>query len=132
MSEITDGTMHTLFISEGIAPELADVYTGPLGQVIAGNLGGALFNARLAPNSRDPDVIERMCPRLAGDVEYPAPCTVGSETSPMLAAAARSYHPFGVVASKVDGSVSFVFDDVDLVVWQSSGTRAGNEIPTTN
>jgi prepilin-type N-terminal cleavage/methylation domain-containing protein len=131
MSEITDGTMHTLLVSEGIAPVLADVYTGPLGQVISGNLGGALFSARLAPNSGEPDEIERICPRQAGDAEYPAPCTPGSEASPMLAAAARSYHPFGVVASKVDGSVSFVFDDVDLVVWQSSGTRAGNEIPET-
>ena len=49
MSEITDGTMHTLFISEGIAPGLADMYTGPLGQVIAGNLGGALIQRAIGP-----------------------------------------------------------------------------------
>jgi hypothetical protein len=128
LCEITDGTTHTLLISEGISPLLSTVYTGPLGGVIAGNIGGALFNAKLAPNSSESDIVERMCPRLAGDFEYPAGCMVGASVA-SITSAARSYHRGGVVASKVDGSVSFVFDDIDLAIWQASGTRAGNEVP---
>jgi prepilin-type N-terminal cleavage/methylation domain-containing protein len=127
LSDIIDGTMHTLLISEGIAPVSLPKYCGPLGEVISGNIGGALFDARLAPNSNEPDRIERMCPREAGDVEYPSLCQF-APNSAQATAAARSYHPGGVVASRVDGSVTFVFDDIDVKVWQAAGTRAGEEI----
>jgi prepilin-type N-terminal cleavage/methylation domain-containing protein len=128
LSDIIDGTTHTLLVSEGIAPVSSQNYCGPLGEVISGNIGGALFDARLTPNSNETDRIERMCPRLAGDLEYPSACQVVGN-SPQATAAARSYHRGGVVASRVDGSVTFVFEDIDLKVWQAAGTRAGEEIP---
>jgi len=40
---------------------------------------------------------------------------------------ARSYHPGGVNALFMDGSVRFVPDTVDLVTWQALGSRAGGE-----
>jgi hypothetical protein len=98
-----------------------------LSDIIDG-IGGALFDARLVPNSNEPDRIERMCPRLAGDVEYPSACQIVAN-GPQATAAARSYHRGGVVASRVDGSVTFVFDGIDLKVWQAAGTRAGEETP---
>jgi len=130
--DITDGTTNTLFVSEGIAPVSYPGWVGTIGAVILGNMGGALFNAQLGPNSSLPDDVSFGCPRGAGDRDYPAPCV---SESPSLwpemgrTAAARSYHIGGVVASKVDGSVSFVFNEVDLAAWQASGTRAGGEIP---
>ena len=43
--------------------------------------------------------------------------------------AARSRHPGGVNVLLGDGSVRFVSNTVDLVVWRAAGTRAGNEVP---
>ena len=40
---------------------------------------------------------------------------------------ANSYHPGGVNLCLCDGSVRFVSDSVDIVVWNSVGTRAGKE-----
>ncbi len=42
-------------------------------------------------------------------------------------AAARSKHPGGVVMGLADGSVSFIADDIALVVWQAVASRAGEE-----
>jgi prepilin-type N-terminal cleavage/methylation domain-containing protein len=126
--DVADGTTYTLFISEGIAPVSQTQWVGPLGGVLLGDIGGALFNAQLGPNSPEPDAIFNACPRQQGDVDYPAPCNVAS-SGEVAMAAARSYHPGGVVASKLDGSVHFVFDNIDLAAWQAAGTRAGEEVP---
>lgn len=39
----------------------------------------------------------------------------------------RSYHPGGAQACLVDGSVRFMPETVDLIVWRSMGTRGGGE-----
>ena len=41
--------------------------------------------------------------------------------------AARSQHPGGVNVLLADGSVQFIFDGIDLTVWQALSTRNGNE-----
>lgn len=46
------------------------------------------------------------------------------------AVTARSYHPGGVNAVFMDGSVDFVSDAIDLSVWRSLGTAGGNELVT--
>ena len=131
LDQIADGTTFTLFISEGIAPTGIPSYVGPLGSVIYGNMGGALFNAFNGPNSAAADALIGFpaCPRHNGDLSYEPQCVnVNNNARHNAHAAARSFHPGGVVASKVDGSVHFVIDDVDLRVWQASGTRAGQEV----
>ena len=51
-----------------------------------------------------------------------------STTLPTYAAVtARSFHPGGVSAMMLDGSVRFVKNTVDLRVWRGLGTRAGGE-----
>ncbi|WZO98931.1 DUF1559 domain-containing protein [Isosphaeraceae bacterium EP7] len=42
--------------------------------------------------------------------------------------AARSYHPGGVNVSFCDGSVKFVKDTINPIVWRGVGSRAGGEI----
>jgi prepilin-type N-terminal cleavage/methylation domain-containing protein/prepilin-type processing-associated H-X9-DG protein len=42
--------------------------------------------------------------------------------------AARSYHPGGVNVNFADGSVKFVKNTVNLLVWNGLGTRAGGEV----
>ena len=44
---------------------------------------------------------------------------------------ARSKHPGGVNASRCDGSVSFYTDSIDLFVWNSLTSAAGNEVVST-
>jgi len=41
---------------------------------------------------------------------------------------ARSRHPGGVNSLMADGSVHFIKDSINLVVWQSLGTRSGGEV----
>ncbi len=43
-------------------------------------------------------------------------------------AAARSYHPGGVNVAFCDGSVKFIKDSINLVVWRGLGSRAGAEV----
>jgi prepilin-type processing-associated H-X9-DG protein len=43
-------------------------------------------------------------------------------------AAARSAHPGGVNVSMVDGSITFISNDVDTDVWRASGTRKWQEV----
>jgi len=44
------------------------------------------------------------------------------------AVTSRSYHPGGVNVGLMDGSVQFVSDSVELGIWRSSFTRAGEEV----
>jgi prepilin-type N-terminal cleavage/methylation domain-containing protein/prepilin-type processing-associated H-X9-DG protein len=46
------------------------------------------------------------------------------------AVTARSYHPAGVNALFMDGSVRVVNDGINLAVWRALGTRAGGEVAT--
>ena len=133
LAEITDGTANTLLISEGISNAVSPGWGGPIGEMIYGNIGGALFNSTLTPNSTVADQVYGPCPVAAGDARYKAPCTsVGGSAwfQPSAAgahAAARSYHPSGVVTSLADGSTRFVTDSVDVLVWRAAGTRDGGE-----
>ena len=43
----------------------------------------------------------------------------------------RSYHPTGVNVALMDGSVRFVPNHIDIVVWRAFSTRALGEIETT-
>ena len=45
---------------------------------------------------------------------------------------ARSRHVGGVLASYCDGSATFISDDVDSIVWRSSGTMAAGDPPLAN
>ena len=44
------------------------------------------------------------------------------------AVTARSWHPGGVNISRMDGSVSFLSDNIDLQVWRASGSISDGEI----
>lgn len=129
LAEISDGTSNTILISEGLAPTVP-IWGGAMGGLIYGNIGGALFNAYLTPNSTVPDRPIGPCPHNQLDDTYTAPCSSignhpGSEASGGRAhTAARSYHPGGVNVSMADGSVQFVADGVDELTWRNLGTRS--------
>ncbi len=77
----------------------------------------ALYNHYRVPNSESAD-----CIRAA----------FGKKETTKYAAygwrAARSVHPGGVNLTLVDGSVRFISDNVDKIVWQATSTIAGDEV----
>ena len=125
---ITDGTSNTLLLSEIKIASTTPGWGGSMGEILYGNIGGALFSAYLTPNSATADVV-RLCPKDANDSSYRAPCTSSNTTNPVGShAAARSYHTGGVNAVLADGSVRFFTNSISLTTWQSLGTRAGGEV----
>ena len=135
LEQATDGTSETLLLSEGLVATVAG-WGGPLGEVIYGNMGGALFSATLTPNASAPDRVIGPCPQDQGDATYREPClTLGGNAwwTPSAAgahAAARSRHAQGVNAALADGSVRFFANTTDQGVWRALGTRAGGEVVT--
>jgi prepilin-type N-terminal cleavage/methylation domain-containing protein/prepilin-type processing-associated H-X9-DG protein len=128
LSQIVDGTSKTIMLSEGIVPTVPG-WGGAMGETIYGNMGGALFSAFNTPNSSSPDMVYGPCPDQLNDSDYVAPCDSLGDISWWQPngirshAAARSKHPGGVNVAMVDGSVTFVSDSVDLIVWRSAATR---------
>ena len=46
------------------------------------------------------------------------------------AVTARSFHPVGVNIARMDGSVAFIAESIDLSIWRALGTADGREINT--
>jgi hypothetical protein len=128
LKEVGDGTSNTTLYSEGIVPTISG-WGGAMGETIYGNMGGALFSAYTTPNSSEVDKINGICPLTAGDTTYVAPClstNPGPQGTPAgqgVYAAARGVHPGGVTVSMIDGSVRYVSDSVDQIVWRAAATR---------
>ncbi|MDP1564000.1 MAG: DUF1559 domain-containing protein [Pirellulaceae bacterium] len=47
-----------------------------------------------------------------------------------ISTTAKSEHPGGVNVGRCDGSVNFVADDINILVWRAMGSRNGGEIST--
>jgi prepilin-type N-terminal cleavage/methylation domain-containing protein/prepilin-type processing-associated H-X9-DG protein len=133
LTHITDGTSNTLLFSEGVVPTVT-WWGGPIGEILYGNMGGALFSASLTPNTSVPDRVWGPCPQDQSDGGYQQPCvSLGPDIwwTAMGAgaqAAARSFHTQGVNVALADGSVRFVDNFIDLGAWRGLGTRANGEV----
>jgi prepilin-type processing-associated H-X9-DG protein len=89
---------------------MAGVWAGNRGgQWINGHFGHTLYNHYYPPNP--PDKWD---------------CGNGSHNKALTAA--RSYHIGGVNLLLCDGSVRFVLNSVDIILWRAVATRAGNEV----
>ncbi|MFM8272041.1 MAG: DUF1559 domain-containing protein [Gemmata sp.] len=131
---ITDGTSNTLMLSEGISPTVTG-WGGPIGSVIYGNMGGALFTTVLTPNSTAADRPIGPCPQTQGDASYKPPCLTlggsawGQQCGVGAHAAARSKHSGGGVnTAMADGSVRFFTNSTSVALWRGMGTAAGGEV----
>ena len=96
------------------------------GRVWIYNPGAYQLNTRMAPNSSADDVT--LCDDNNDAI---APCTnrQGNAGVQQMILASRSHHAGGVNASKCDGSAEFISDGVDLTVWRSQSTMAGDDPP---
>lgn len=133
LSRITDGLSNTLLFSEtikGKTPVATDKWFGSIGDVTISR-GAHGFTTVYPPNAGSPDKIEGPCPTDEGIncvSEGSADMITGGSFPRQLNRSARSFHTGGVNASRVDGSVAFVSDDVDLYVWRALSTAAGGEV----
>ena len=90
------------------------------------NTGAYHIMTLMSPNSASPDVTA--CSETNNHI---APCfrMKQGQGEDQFVLASRSAHSGGVTASKCDGSAEFVSDGVDLVVWRSQSTIAGDDPP---
>lgn len=121
LADVTDGTAHTALSSELIlSPDVVD--NDIRGRYYNPSHGGVLFSTRIPPNTLVPDQLNwcstRPVPR--------APCIW---TGTNMFVSPRSYHPGGVNLGLADGSVQFLGDSVDPVVFRALGSRNGGEVP---
>ena len=78
-----------------------------------------------APNTKAPFTSEE----IAYDVDWTNQQEGKSATVATYAAVtSRSYHGSGVNIVRMDGSVEFITNDIDLPVWQAMFTRNGGEV----
>jgi prepilin-type N-terminal cleavage/methylation domain-containing protein/prepilin-type processing-associated H-X9-DG protein len=129
IKDITDGTSKTMLLGETlVSPAVSTTFTfgagyEPRGCVWDSESGGALFSARVEPNSGGADVIP-YCQASPSDAywQQKTPCT-STTGSPGRHIAARSLHGGGVQVAMADGAVVFIVDSVQS--WQA-GNGIGN------
>ena len=122
LPHIKDGKSNTMLLSEVVG---FDNSRDGRGGWIINAMGSSIYTARTTPNSIEPDVIP-MCARDIPE-NNPLRCTENRRNGRVWAAA-RSEHRGGVNVAYCDGSVRFVADGVDLVIWRGLSTRAGGEV----
>ena len=126
LNAITDGLSNTIAVSEVVLP--ADAGAGRFDVRGAWWHGfGMFYSHRRTPNTLIPD---SMWPGYCNSVPG-APCLNSSPCWGTFDIAARSMHPGGVKAAKIDGSVNFYSDDVSVEVWQALGSINGGEITSS-
>jgi prepilin-type N-terminal cleavage/methylation domain-containing protein len=126
LQEITDGTSNTIALSElkyrtpsPDGPSLQD----SRGVWTYATMGGNVFSTQSGPNSSTPDLVWGCRTHLPSGM----PCTQGGSPYKANFAAARSYHPSGVVGALADGSARFFSSNIALVTWNALGSRGGGE-----
>lgn len=131
IAAITDGTSNTLMFSETKVIPYMDETTwgGPISEVCV-STGGNSFSGWQTPNNELPDKIHR-CPTAAifftviKQNGIPKPATANDYYSQYFTP--RSHHPGGVTASRCDGSLDFINDNIELRVWRAICSAQGAE-----
>ena len=86
-----------------------------------GSMGGALDSSFGPPNTNTPDRLDE--PRLCYNTPE-IPCINSGD----MANYTRSRHNGGVFVGMADGSVRFVSNNIDRFVFQTLGSRGGEEV----
>lgn len=127
-ADVIDGTSNTLAFSEVIIRGATN--TGGWGDGGGywggGRWGSYGFTALEPPNTTVPDRVHG----CKSTTFFKSPCTSDSGSAGTAEVYARSYHPGGVLACHVDGSVHFVPETINRLVYQAWATRAQGETIT--
>ncbi|MEX2170801.1 MAG: DUF1559 domain-containing protein [Pirellulales bacterium] len=118
-AKVNDGLSKTLLLSEitlvedTVSQDIRGRYYNPAH-------GGVLFTTLYPPNTELPDRV-KWCSRESPPY---APCT---ETTRVMFNSARSHHAGVANACRADGSVVTISNDVDVLVYNATGSRNGGE-----
>jgi hypothetical protein len=121
ISMITDGTSHTLLMSETL--RAWSTQDNDWRGDIHNDDGVFRFHTLVTPNTTVADIIESGWFQPTGDPLMPA--QAGSDTNEV--SAARSHHPGCVNAALCDGSVRFFSDNIALGTWKAYGSMNGGD-----
>lgn len=140
LAEILDGTSNTAMYSErlmadgnnGIVSEDQDVFFHP-GTPTTPDQAVSLCRSLDTSNLANQFPLFMGSPWLHGQHTYQHIDTPNQRSCGFFAInracmPPSSHHPGGVSLLRCDGSVGFVTDDVDFVVWRALGTRNGKEV----
>jgi prepilin-type N-terminal cleavage/methylation domain-containing protein/prepilin-type processing-associated H-X9-DG protein len=128
---ITDGTSNTMMVSECIAGARQPTNYDLRG--FSWWAYGATFSGLLTPNSKLPDFMQSQsyCPVTLGNNVPPCAynsTNAGASGPGSVVMAARSLHPGGVNMSFCDGSVKFMKNTVNTVVYRGLSSTRGGEV----
>ena len=149
-SQIKDGTSKTIIVSEVLSQDDLEGHMGRFSKDIRGvwaspSMGASTYTHGHAKSATNRSERVALLPNAYGsmdDQDHINSCATSIPSDSPLAcvsvaptgktagetwAAARSYHPGGVVAARADGSVGFYHDDIDGKVWYALGTRAAGD-----
>jgi prepilin-type N-terminal cleavage/methylation domain-containing protein len=119
--DITDGTSHTMLLSEVIMTA-SDYIWDVRGDMLNDGEGCTQYMTIDPPNSSVRDVTPYFIPTPALPENPPG------EIGAYAHKAARSRHPGGVNVIMADSSLRFVTDDIAQPTWQAMGTMNGGEV----
>jgi len=133
ISEITDGTSHTIVLSEHVTalpgPGIDDTGNFDIRGYWSDTFG-AFFSGRIGPNSPIADRCQTNCKNLPDQGLPAVPSGFSWWGHWMLGA--RSRHPGGVNVSRVDGSIQYIADSIDISTWQALISIDGGELDTSD
>ncbi len=122
IKDITDGTSKTMLLGESlVSPAIGDTYNvayEPRGCIWDSEQGGAIFSARVEPNSATADSFAYCQTSTDSYWIKHTPCSAAATVGRHYAA--RSLHAGLVMVGMVDGSVRSVSNDVES--WQPGAT----------
>lgn len=124
---ITDGTSNTLLMGEIVTPKDAG-WQGYYG--VPMYAGGAGFTGWFTPNSLGPDEMARKCFNENLNTAVAAKCSSAGSNQGDVAnqvATLRSKHTGGVNTALADGSVHFLSQNIDLVLYRALSSAQGGE-----
>ena len=120
ITDVTDGTSNTLMLSEILI--VPDTNTNDLrGRYCNSWYGNSWFSTLHVPNTTVADVVG-----YQGISTTWAPSSLTTNT-PNANLSARSMHTGGVNAALGDGSIRFITNSVNALLYLNAGTRAGGE-----
>jgi len=119
-----DGTSNTLLLGEvivGQAQGTAQNQSDHRGDIYNDDYNGCMFMTHSPPNSPVVDWVPTYC-------QYPFSTNPPCLSKNPAFNAARSFHKGGVNTSMADGSVRFIKDSVNVLLWRGLSTPNGGEV----
>jgi prepilin-type processing-associated H-X9-DG protein len=141
LGQITDGTSNTLALMEIIqaphGPAGASASPDNRGRIWNDDAGSGVVSTILTPNSTAPDILPNGVGGASGPLchnspELGLPCSAGGATKNQSHITSRSRHPGGVQVAMCDGSVQFIDDAIELLVWRALSTQDNSDTASLN